>query len=68
VPGVGRAGMPTHTLGTEQTMKKIAGIIAVIFVLFVIAQSPQTVTALVSWVATTMGDVFNGLLEIFQSL
>ena len=49
-------------------MKKVLTIIAILFVLFVIATAPGTAADSVRWVAGAITAVFNGLLQIFQSL
>jgi hypothetical protein len=55
-------------LGTEPTMKKVLTIIAILFVLFVIATAPSTAADSVRWVAGAVTSVFKGLLQIFESL
>ena len=49
-------------------MKKVLTILAILFVLFVIATAPGTAADSVRWVADAVTAVFNGLLQIFQSL
>jgi hypothetical protein len=68
-PGIASYLHAAHQpLGTEPTMKKILTIIAILFVLFVIATAPGTAADSVRWVAGAITAVFQGLLQIFQSL
>lgn len=49
-------------------MKKLATILGVLFVLFVVATSPSTAAESVRWVAGAVTAVFDGLLQIFESI